>query len=286
MLYGVFAVTDLQVGGRELRADRTMRVRGSLPRVPQVGERCGGTGGLVPAGGVRPLNHDAAQGIDVAVGRARTGELRTQRPFSARRPRGIVERCRRAAQSRVVGVLLLDGGAAARGFGRFRGGSSMTDAAASSEASSRCRASARDAQCTQASRSTVSRMPHSAVGRAAQSSRAHMVTHFPIVAKIAKKGESFFTVELFLCSKLENPFFCVSLQSLSSRIELWCNGNTSDFGSEIPGSNPGSSTNPADVRRGIFLLCRVRSDGGIPATKPALLFSAGFVCGGSPPSDV
>lgn len=25
-------------------------------------------------------------------------------------------------------------------------------------------------------------------------------------------------------------------------IELWCNGNTSDFGSEFPGSNPGSST--------------------------------------------
>lgn len=26
-------------------------------------------------------------------------------------------------------------------------------------------------------------------------------------------------------------------------IELWCNGNTQDFGSWIPGSNPGSSTN-------------------------------------------
>lgn len=25
-------------------------------------------------------------------------------------------------------------------------------------------------------------------------------------------------------------------------IELWCNGNTSDFGSEIPSSNLGSST--------------------------------------------
>lgn len=25
-------------------------------------------------------------------------------------------------------------------------------------------------------------------------------------------------------------------------IELWCNGNTSDFGSEILGSNPDSST--------------------------------------------
>ena len=26
-------------------------------------------------------------------------------------------------------------------------------------------------------------------------------------------------------------------------IELWCNGNTADFGSVILGSNPGSSTN-------------------------------------------
>lgn len=26
-------------------------------------------------------------------------------------------------------------------------------------------------------------------------------------------------------------------------IELWCNGNTSDFGSEISGSSPDSSTN-------------------------------------------
>lgn len=26
-------------------------------------------------------------------------------------------------------------------------------------------------------------------------------------------------------------------------IELWCNGNTADFGSVIPSSNPGSSTN-------------------------------------------
>lgn len=26
------------------------------------------------------------------------------------------------------------------------------------------------------------------------------------------------------------------------RIELWCNGNTADFGSVVPGSSPGSST--------------------------------------------
>ncbi len=39
------------------------------------------------------------------------------------------------------------------------------------------------------------------------------------------------------------PKLTLSLPSLSSnRIELWCNGNTADFGSVVPGSNPGSST--------------------------------------------
>ena len=31
-------------------------------------------------------------------------------------------------------------------------------------------------------------------------------------------------------------------------IELWCNGNTSDFGSEILGSSPDSSTNSSAAR--------------------------------------
>ena len=35
---------------------------------------------------------------------------------------------------------------------------------------------------------------------------------------------------LYLCTAFER------------RIELWCNGNTSDFGSEILGSSPDSST--------------------------------------------
>ena len=29
---------------------------------------------------------------------------------------------------------------------------------------------------------------------------------------------------------------------INTNIELWCNGNTADFGSVILGSNPGSST--------------------------------------------
>ncbi len=58
----------------------------------------------------------------------------------------------------------------------------------------------------------------------------------------------------FLGNPKESPNFApafgkrrVSSTSLSSpnasmRIVLWCNGNTTGFGSVIPGSNPGSTT--------------------------------------------
>ncbi len=43
-------------------------------------------------------------------------------------------------------------------------------------------------------------------------------------------------------------FFGLSLPSLSSNwIELWCNGNTADFGSVVSGSNPDSSTEGEDL---------------------------------------
>lgn len=35
---------------------------------------------------------------------------------------------------------------------------------------------------------------------------------------------------------------CIFATAYEHRIELWCNGNTSDFGSEILGSSPDSST--------------------------------------------
>ena len=35
---------------------------------------------------------------------------------------------------------------------------------------------------------------------------------------------------------------CIFATAYEQRIELWCNGNTSDFGSEILGSSPDSST--------------------------------------------
>ena len=37
--------------------------------------------------------------------------------------------------------------------------------------------------------------------------------------------------------------------------ELWCNGNTTDSGPVILGSNPGSSTNPTDSRWGFRFYC-------------------------------
>ena len=64
--------------------------------------------------------------------------------------------------------------------------------------------------------SSDARMTRAAGGSAAQSSMPHMTSHFLIAAKITKKGESFFFVPLFLCSKLDFPVFCVSLPSLSS----------------------------------------------------------------------
>ena len=37
------------------------------------------------------------------------------------------------------------------------------------------------------------------------------------------------------------------------QIGLWCNGNTTDSGPVIPGSNPGSPTKPSDKCRDGFL---------------------------------
>ena len=38
------------------------------------------------------------------------------------------------------------------------------------------------------------------------------------------------------------------------RIELWCNGNTADFGSVVLGSSPGSSTHKRDYFGNLFFL--------------------------------
>ena len=41
------------------------------------------------------------------------------------------------------------------------------------------------------------------------------------------------------------------------RIELWCNGNTADFGSVVLGSSPGSSTHKRLLKGSLFFLCNV-----------------------------
>ena len=45
------------------------------------------------------------------------------------------------------------------------------------------------------------------------------------------------------------PYICIALEQL---IELWCNGNTADFGSVVQGSNPCSSTLQVVVERSLM----------------------------------
>ena len=59
-----------------------------------------------------------------------------------------------------------------------------------------------------------------------------------------KKNFAILKSLLYLCTAFER------------RIELWCNGNTSDFGSEILGSSPDSSTK---MRINEFLFIRIYS---------------------------
>ena len=79
----------------------------------------------------------------------------------------------------------------------------------------------------------------------------------------------------FLCICKNKLYFCITKTSLSygvmvtqqilllhhqNVIELWCNGNTTDSGPVILGSNPGSSTKPLRIPRGGF--CLVYVEGG------------------------
>ncbi len=50
---------------------------------------------------------------------------------------------------------------------------------------------------------------------------------------------------IFLAQYFYLPYICIALEQL---IELWCNGNTADFGSVVQGSNPCSSTSALDNR--------------------------------------
>ena len=53
-------------------------------------------------------------------------------------------------------------------------------------------------------------------------------------------GDTKFFIKMFL-EKFAFRVFFVSLQP-QNRIGVWCNGNTTDSGPVIPGSNPGTPT--------------------------------------------
>ena len=62
-------------------------------------------------------------------------------------------------------------------------------------------------------------------------------------SKGTKKNMKIFMI--FLAQYFYLPYICIALEQL---IELWCNGNTADFGSVVQGSNPCSSTSALDNR--------------------------------------
>ena len=60
--------------------------------------------------------------------------------------------------------------------------------------------------------------------------------------------QNFFRIFLWIC---KNKFYFCTVER---DIELWCNGNTTDSGPVIPGSNPGSSTKKtALLKCGLFV---------------------------------
>ncbi len=63
-------------------------------------------------------------------------------------------------------------------------------------------------------------------------------------------------------------------------IGLWCNGNTTDSGPVILGSNPGSPTQKDDFSVVFFCATRIRSVGGVSGYLSAggLLFAVANLC--------
>ena len=56
----------------------------------------------------------------------------------------------------------------------------------------------------------------------------------------------------FLC-RIEIIFYFCSVKNDNDQIGLWCNGNTTDSGPVIPGSNPGGPTKRPPEREVFFL---------------------------------
>lgn len=87
---------------------------------------------------------------------------------------------------------------------------------------------------------------------------------------------SLFSWKFFAGLPFAEDFFEISIlcrtfaPAFEHRIELWCNGNTADFGSVVPGSSPGSST--------LSFVAEVVATGKAGFQNPAFLF---FVHGAS-----
>ena len=65
---------------------------------------------------------------------------------------------------------------------------------------------------------------------------------------------------------LQNKYLLLHHQNV---IELWCNGNTTDSGPVILGSNPGSSTKPLLFRSGFLFPCNSRNPSNAPSYRRA-----------------
>ena len=73
--------------------------------------------------------------------------------------------------------------------------------------------------------------------------------------KITKKPDTVFSpFGIFRVWNCFLDFFAYLCGAFEQLFELWCNGNTADFGSVVLGSNPGSSTRKEKFRRGLLLL--------------------------------
>ena len=85
---------------------------------------------------------------------------------------------------------------------------------------------------------------------AAAQHKANIINHCFILAKVIK----LYRLCTLICSifRFRNCIlgkFAYLCAAFEQRIELWCNGNTADFGSVVPGSSPGSSTKLRQIPR-------------------------------------
>ena len=87
--------------------------------------------------------------------------------------------------------------------------------------------------------------------------------------KITKKPDTVFSpFGIFRVWNCFLDFFAYLCGAFEQLFELWCNGNTADFGSVVLGSNPGSSTRKERSPTGLLLLLSgVRARAGAGAHR-------------------